>query len=131
MGMYTELVISTNIVNNPEVISVLKLMIGENVDENVKFPLHPLFETSRWHFMLRSGSYYFTPNPSSLLKYNKISNNWSFVNRSDFKNYNNEIKLFLDWIDPFIDGEDGEMIGYSRYEEDDEPTIHYKGKLDL
>jgi len=133
MGMYTELVVSTRIVDDPKVINVLKLMIAEDLDvpEIVDLPSHPLFETGRWNYMLRSSSYYFTPIASSLLEYDKIGKSWSFINRSDFKNYDNEINLFLDWIDPYIDAEDGEMIGYSRYEESDEPTIRYKGKVGL
>jgi hypothetical protein len=132
MGMYTELVVSTSIVDNPEVINVLKLMIAEDLDvpEIKELPKHPLFETPRWTYMLRSASYYFTPIASSLLQYDKISKNWSFINRSDFKNYDNEINLFLGWLDPYIDAVDGEMIGYSRYEESDVPEIRYKGKLD-
>jgi hypothetical protein len=132
MGMYTELVVSTSIEDNPEVINVLKLMIAEDLDvpEIKELPKHPLFETPRWNYMLRSASYYFTPAASSLLQYDKFSKNWSFINRSDFKNYDNEINLFLDWLDPYIDAVDGEMIGYSRYEESDEPEIRYKGKLD-
>jgi hypothetical protein len=131
MGMYTELVVSTRIVDDPEVINVLKLMIAEDLDvpEIKELPKHPLFETPRWTYMLRSASYYFTPIASSLLEYDSIGKTWSFINRSDFKNYHNEINLFLDWIDPYIDASNGEMIGYSRYEESDEPEIRYKGKL--
>lgn len=132
MGMYTELVVSTRIFDEPEVINVLKFMIATDLDvpEIKEIPTHPLFETPRWRYMLRSASYYFTPTASSLLEYDKIGKSWSFINRSDFKNYDNEINLFLDWLDPYIDASDGEMIGYSRYEESDEPTIRYKGKLD-
>jgi hypothetical protein len=131
MGMYTELVISTRIIDDSEVINVLKLMTDLGVSEIEELPKHPLFETPRWRHMLRSASYYFVPTPSSLLEYDGIGENWSFINRSDFKNYDNEINLFLDWLDPYIDSSAGEMIGYSRYEECDAPTIRYKGKLDL
>ena len=135
MGMYTELVISTRIVDVPEVINILKLMTAR--DLNIEFsaikelPSHPLFVSDRWRFMLMSSSYYFTPAVSTLLEYDYIGRNWSFINRSDFKNYGNEINLFLDWLDPYIDAHDGEMVGYSRYEESVVPTIRYKGQVGL
>ena len=131
MGMYTELVVSTRIVDDPEAINVLKLMTSTHLDGPVEseIPDHPLFKTDRWSYMLRSGSYYFVPTASTLLEYDDIGKNWSFINRSDFKNYDNEINLFLDWLDPYIDASDGEMIGYSRYEESEEPTIRYKGAV--
>ena len=135
MGMYTELVVSTRIVDDPKVINILKLMTARDLmvefSEVTELPNHPLFKTDRWRFMLMSSSYYFVPVASTLLEYDDIGKNWSFINRSDFKNYSNEINLFLDWLDPYIDASEGEMIGYSRYEESEEPTIRYKGKLDL
>jgi transposase InsO family protein len=45
------------------------------------------------------------------------------------KNYDNEIKHFIDWLTPYIDQEDGECIGWSWYEEDDKPTLLFKGKV--
>ena len=48
------------------------------------------------------------------------------VVRSDFKNYNGEIGKFFDWITPYIEkGGDKTFIGYSLYEEDDEPKLYY------
>ena len=125
MGMYTELVISTRIVDDPQVIAILKYMIGKT-EEKPELPDHPLFLTDRWDRMLNCCSYYFTPAVVHYLEYDKIGENWSFISRSDFKNYDNEVRKFFDWIDDYIDcSRGGEMIGYSRYEESDEPQIWY------
>ena len=43
----------------------------------------------------------------------------------NIKNYNNEIEEFFEWLMPYIDGEEGDFIGYSRYEETKELTLVY------
>lgn len=49
---------------------------------------------------------------------------------SSFKNYSNEVEKFLDWIKPHLMHSDGREVGkrylgYSYYEEADEPTLHF------
>lgn len=124
MGMHTELVISTQIKPVPEVIEVLKYMVGEIDTIPAKLPDHEFFDCARWTMIFTSHSYYFVPHSVQLLKYDDIANAWSLVTRADFKNYDREIEKFIDWILPYVDNED-EMIGYSRYEESREPTIYY------
>lgn len=124
MGMYTELVISTMIKDDPEVVGALKTMLGEQ--EDIKdLPKHPLFSTPRWRIMLICSSHYFVPISVHAFRYNEIAKAWALVTRSDFKNYDNEINLFIDWIKPYLDCSYGEMVGYFRYEEDEIPTIVY------
>lgn len=125
MGMYTELFISCRLKNDPAIINVLKYMIGE-IDEQPALPDHNLFKLAdRWNFMLQCSSYYFVPRVVHLLEYDKIGDYWCFINRSDFKNYDNEVELFINWIRPYLIDSDGDMFAYSRYEETKEPTIYY------
>lgn len=125
MGMYTELVVSTQIKPIDEVIDVLKVMAGIS-DKHVKLPKHPLFKTPRWRSLFLSSSYYFTPRNVCLLEYDDISNTWCLITRADLKNYDGEIEKFIDWIRPYL-AEAGyaTMFAYSRYEETEEPTIYY------
>jgi hypothetical protein len=46
--------------------------------------------------------------------------------RCCFKNYDNEIDLFLDFIRPYLVTTG--FLGYKRYEEDDDPTLIYNNK---
>lgn len=125
MGMYTELFISARIVDDKNVISILKYMIKE-IEEQPELPAHDLFKlTNRWEWMLQESSYYFVPRSMHLLEYDDIGKYWCFINRSDFKNYDNEIELFIDWIRPHLRDKDGDMFAYSRYEESKEPTVYY------
>lgn len=124
MGMYTELVISTRVKDSPDIATILKFMLT-HVGKPEILPNHPLFETDRWQFMLTMCSHYFVPRAMHLFEFDDIAKYWCFISRSDFKNYDNEIEKFIDWISPHLEVEPGEMIGYYRYEESSEPTVIY------
>ncbi len=125
MGMYTELFICCRIKNDQNVINILKHMLRDENSTKPQLPEHDLFKTDRWEFMLIGSSCYFVPETVHCLTWNEIGGYWSFISRSDFKNYNNEVSKFINWITPHIEDGD-EMIGYSRYEEDREPIIYYR-----
>ena len=130
MGTYTEIYVKAVLKEDVDdnVINILKFMLGmDDVElEDLTLPSHSLFTTGRWHSMLRSSSYYHIPYTVKLFEYNDISENYYLVVRSDFKNYQGEIGKFFDWIAPHIEKYgDKTFIGYSLYEEDDEPKLYY------
>lgn len=138
MGMYTKVNLIIPIKNETEK-SVKDILIamfdGLDVEEmetkQLKIPKHKLFEDGRrvW-FPASGGSYYFTGTVNSKIKYTSDAGDNQMVLHidTDFKNYDDEIKLFLDWIYPYIDGETHRFLGYSQYEEDENPTLHFYGK---
>ncbi len=123
--MYTELVLSTSVKDDPAVVEVIKFMGSDSRAAPLTPPDHPLFATDRWRWMLRSCSHYFTPMTVFCFERNDIAKSWSLIVRCDLKNYDNEIEKFIDWLSPHLDDHFGQMIGYSRYEESREPTIIY------
>ncbi|MEK4122066.1 hypothetical protein [Lysinibacillus sp. FSL K6-0102] len=127
MGMYTELVLSIELNEDvpSEVINTLKFMMNRYSDEDhVTPPDHKLFKVSnRWRYMLNSWSYYFDGFSNSALQYDSIINSYFLVIKCNLKNYENEIELFLDWIKGY--SKTSGFVGYSRYEEDTEPTLIY------
>lgn len=129
MGMYTELVLGVELKSDPVVIDTLKLMLDCNIKDKVVTIDHPLFSTSRWRSMLRCDSYYFDGQTDSKLVYDEPNEIYFLNVRCNLKNYDNEIELFLDWLCPYIETEG--FLGYSRYEEADDPTLIYKenGKI--
>ena len=136
MSMYTEIYVKAVLKEdvNINVIDVLKYMLGmDNIElEDLILPNHSLFTTNNWHYMLRSGSYYHVPYTVKLFEYNDISESYYLVVRSDFKNYQDEIGKFFDWITPYLKKYgDKTFIGYSLYEEDDEPKLYYIEGCDL
>lgn len=151
MGMYTELSIGVRIKGETPsgVIAALEAMASpivpnENTtDEKVRkkssIPpetlAHPLFDTERWAWMLRSGGgYYFRAQPTLVWGYDKVGEGWNLTFCTNIKNYSNEWEHFLDFIAPWIEGgEDREYIGTYRYEEDEYPSLVFinAGKVEM
>lgn len=126
MGMYTELVLGVKIKADPNVIGILNYMLS-NTDKNEDCDYsHPFFKTLRWDWMLCSDSYCFDGQTDSELIIDRLVEDspMYFLNvRCNLKNYRDEIQLFLDWLAPYI--ETRGFIGYTRYEEDEDPTLIY------
>ena len=131
MGMYTELNIGVQIVNDEKAIKKLNYMLNES-DKDIQIE-HPLFDNKRrWRYMLQCDSYYFDSQTDSKLYRDDLYKDdpMYFLNvRCNLKNYNDEIELFLDWLCPYIMTEG--FLGYMRYEEAESPTLIYKenGKI--
>ena len=126
MGMYTELNIGVNLNKNTpdKVIKILNYMLEGNDDnDEINGINHPLFSTDRWRWMLVSDSYYFDSRTDSSMTKDSISKCYELNVRCNLKNYDNEISLFLNFIQPYLDT-DG-FIGYTRYEEYENPTLIY------
>lgn len=125
MGMYTELNIGVNLIpETPKnIIEILEYMLGENENDNIETTNHPLFLTDRWRYMLRCDSYYFDSRTDSSMSKDDITKRYELNVRCNLKNYDNEIDLFLNFIQPYLDTFG--FLGYTRYEEYDEPTLIY------
>lgn len=121
MGMYTELVLNVSLKSDIPA-AALEVLKGMIVGDDVITPdrEHRLFKTERWNWMLMSSSHYFVPEAHSKLITNTYCDSVHLTVRCDLKNYTGEIEAFIHWLAPFTD--DG-FAGYSRYEEDDAPTL--------
>lgn len=126
MGMYTEIFVCAQLKNlDSESINAINAMTGAE-DADGPLPDHPLFATDRWLWLLCGSSYYFVPRSVSRFEYDDISKTWCLIARADIKNYSGEIEKFFDWITPLTEDRDSKMmIGYSRYEESDYPTLYF------
>lgn len=130
MGMYTELHFNAELRADvpAEVVTLLRAMVGDT-DFPTSFPEHPLFSCDRWKGMLQSDSYYFAADTHSTMRYDDIGKAWMLCIRCNLKNYCQEIQKFIDWIEPYILAYEGDFLGFSRYEQTEEPTlIYYKKK---
>lgn len=121
MGMYTELVLKCMVKQDrPEIVhKVLSYMFPQDLDRPDELPEHEFFKTERWYLIGGSSSCYHIPSPSAYYDGRYL------FSRSDLKNYGNEISLFLDWLNPYLDNYPGECIGWVWYEEDHEPQLIY------
>ena len=133
MGMYTKINIILKIKNDTpeEIKEIIKSLFYDDIykllmKDKSKLPNHKFFESEmRIWFPNSGGSYYFTGTANSDIKYRSVDNQMVLHIDTDFKNYNNEIKYFIDWITPYIDASNNEFLGYSRYEEDINPTLYF------
>lgn len=126
MGMYTEFHFNVELKRDvpEEVISALKYMTTVDGLEPTDLPYHPLFWTDRWYYMLTCDSYYFPMIPATSLLYDNIAKCYFLSVRSNFKNYDDEIEKFLDWISPYV-VDTIDFAGFYRYESAEEPTLIY------
>lgn len=123
MGMYTEFFFRADLLDDTpeEVVNLLHAMTN-GAEYDGELPDHKLFTTQRWEYMLNCSSAYFPQPTQSLVSVDKILG-ISVAIHTNFKNYGNEIELFCDWIDPYVNGFKDDFLGYSLYEEDDEPDL--------
>ena len=130
--MYTEIYICSELTQDAP-INIFKWMFGiqgekfeKYPDPTFELPEHPFFKMDRWRMIGKCCSYYHIPFVTNDLRYDDISKSYHLVSRSDLKNYDGEIEAFFDWAMPYFDKCEGEFIGYSRYEESDEPKLYFK-----
>jgi hypothetical protein len=130
MGMYTELYMSAELKEDtPKIVKdVIMFLFNDRweVEDLEELPEHSFFKCHRWDMLGSCSSYSFTPFALSTAIDDDIGRCVYFTTRSDLKNYDDEIALFIDFIKPHIEG-DGH-IGHYRYEEDREPTLIYNGE---
>ena len=132
MGMFTKINIILKIKNDaPLNVKTILMNMFDGADlteleELIDLPDHDFFKVgSRVWFPNSGGSYYFTGTANSAIKFRSVDNQMVLHIDTDFKNYADEIKHFLDWIAPYVDADENEFLGYSRYEEDYNPTLYF------
>lgn len=135
MGMYTEIFARGGLAEDtpPEIGSILRaLIVGVDVAPflNMDQPHHQFFDCDRFN-QIASGSSAYLPGTAHSQWVEK--NFWSklpgFLITASLKNYDSEIEKFFDWIDPYLEADGGEFVGYSLYEENRVPLLFYKGGL--
>jgi hypothetical protein len=131
MGMYTELIFGAELKleTPPEVIAMLQLLV-EGVPRGIEpelLPEHPFFKCTRWDCLFTMGSSYFgVKAPVNKMWQDEYNHKWIVSTRSNLKDYDGEIKKFLDWIYPYVESGSGECEVYAMvtYEENEFPSIY-------
>jgi hypothetical protein len=131
MGMYTVLHLDIRLRDDlpDNIFNLLNHMLNGSGEYPHPLPDHPLFTTdTRWDYMLCSSNAY-----ASCI--HQLERHEFFGIRmcvqSSFKNYNDEINKFLNWLAPYADPDmsDNTFVGYSRYEEHTYPDVIMYTKL--
>lgn len=120
MGMYTELVIKCHIKRNlPDTVNEILNCMFNGTEEPEHLPDHLFFKCPRWNAVGSCSSYYHIPESLSFYREGYL------FSRSDLKNYDDEIDLFLNWVKKYVDELPDRCIGWTWYEEDDSPELIY------
>lgn len=127
MGMYTEFFFRAEMKKDaPQ--AVIEFLNGWfNEGEELTPPDHEFFQRARWDSLLRGSSAYFPTLPNS--SFTNVWGHWELGIHTSLKNYGAEIDYFLDWIRPYIDVYKGDFLGYSLYEESDQPILYHARAL--
>lgn len=123
MGMYTEFLFQGETKANvpANIKELFDYFFNENTNGGeISKPDHDFFKTSRWQNIGHANSYYFNPFALRHKQEHIIQDGTQRVFlMCSLKNYHDEIKLFLDWIDTYMEF----YWGHYCYEEDEEPTF--------
>jgi hypothetical protein len=126
MGMYTQLHLGIDLKEEtPEQVINILLAMSKGEEYKGELPEHEFFSTSRWKWLFAMDSAYFSYRSQCLFKKESYSTQWNLSVTSNIKNYEDEIGKFLGWIKPYIANYEDEFIGYTRYEEDENPILIY------
>lgn len=122
MGMYTELLVKGDLRQDTpsEVKDALRRLIEDDASP-AEWPAHPFFSNVRRDQIAHGGSAYFVTGSSEYI--DTTYGYPKFFITSSLKDYTDTIGEFLDWLLPYVDAFPGDFLGYTRYEEDDRPTL--------
>jgi hypothetical protein len=122
MGDYTRLFFNAPLRNDTpqEVREVLRYMSG-TMEDQPETPDHQLFWTERWRSLFLCSSAY---HGGQFCK-NHIPDTFSptLFFCADLKNYDSEIKLFCDWIHPYISTYEEKFLGFVHDNHEDYPEV--------
>ena len=120
MGMYTEVFVNVDLKKDTpkEVIETIRAMCNKD-HTSPSLDGKP----DRWAYMFNDGSYYLPRTECGLLTKDDLTGSYSLLAKGGIKNYGSEIEQFFDFIKPWVEDD---FMGYTRYEEDREPTLFYR-----
>jgi hypothetical protein len=123
MGMYTEIFINVTLLKTTpdDVIETLKAICNSETDSPA-LKNHP----KRWAGLFNNGNSYTPKTDCGILNYDSARRQWSLLGKGAIKNYAREIQAFFEWIEPHVDPDCAEFIGYHRYEETPTPILIFK-----
>lgn len=127
MGMYTEFHFNAELKKSTpkDIITSLRYMCGESIADSELDLRHDLFKTKSWRWMLRCESAYFPFKASSSIYMDDFEDRYTLEVKSQVKNYDGEIQLFIDWIMPYVQANGDDLLGFYRHEEFREPILIY------
>ena len=129
--MYTEVFFRAELKKEtpPDVINLIRAWTEGGADL-MDVPDHEFFKCDRWTSLPIGGSAYFPTGSGPLFARSEWGGYWALIFHSSLKNYDGEAEKFFDWIERYTLAGVGEFLGFTLYEEDDLPKLHYRKRLE-
>jgi len=135
MGMYTGLSLGIELRDDipDDIVQVLSELVSGEYNPMGGSPawakqVHPFFRTDRCLSLFHCDSYYFDYDTGWTFRKDHISETYFLSGVSNLKNYDNEIRKFLDWIAPYINESVHGFVGWTMYEEQWSPDLIIRGR---
>lgn len=125
MGMETTVELDFTLSQNtPQgVLDILRCIVNHTNHPNA-LPDDPFFLCERWDLIGSWGKHKSKLTQRTVKLTNNSYTVYDLELYGDFKNYDNEISKFLDWICPYIDNSQI-WLGWSMHCEYNDPTLYY------
>ncbi|WJJ56502.1 hypothetical protein PROPHIT493_45 [Mycobacterium phage prophiT49-3] len=146
MGMYTEFYFRADIVDGP-VDDWFDVQInGKGWFEEPFSDPHEFFDTPRWRHVFIGGGAVYQESRSPIYRPRRrpgVTGGYTnqLVLSSSLKEYDDEIRLFVSWVEPYLEHLDGDYLGFSLYEDSrphvwgrpgdpdrESPVLYFKGQ---
>lgn len=139
MGMYTEFYFRASVKDGPVADWLDRQINGEQWFEE-PFDNHTFFDSDRWALVFMAGGavYQHSRRATFTRATASYERNW-LVLSSSLKSYGDEIGQSIAWIDPHLKMCDGDLLGYSLYEDStddgddwrDHPTLYFHNRTEV
>lgn len=118
MGEYSELLFRARLKHtiDEETLNTIRYLLNlEDVPINYDWPKHKFFKTTRFrHALIGSSAYHITCRSElqeHIIEVTKYKYYDLFIN-SSLNNYDEEFETFINWIEPYISGYKGDLLGW-------------------
>lgn len=122
MGFYTDYYYRIELKEDvpDDVRNILSYLVNMGDDEEKPpLPSHKFFSTERWELL---GSSHYGFSPSTFIE------DWTpqTLNfQGEIKDYDEELRLFIDWIKPYSE----EVVGYTKQEDREPQLVFYNSPM--
>ena len=116
MGDYTQFFIAVNLKKDTpsEILSNLDQIVIDSDYDGKEYPLVNL--SGRFSIIGKCSSAYHPDILVSVLKKESYTNYYTLLIHSQIKNYDSDYEKFINWLRPYFEARDGELIAFTQVE---------------
>lgn len=126
--MYKEFYMNAILKNDTplNIVKILKYMTGDMEIDDISITQDALFKIENWQYILQSESSRFDSTAKSSVDFSSIDDCYYLRVSCSLNNDKMQIEKFLGFINPYLNKQPGDFLGYVRDEDSNEPLILLK-----